>query len=96
MARYAVLLEFGENTAERLAVRPAHREYLGGLVEQGKLLLSGPWADDTGALLVYETADEAELRALLAADPYTAANVVARTEIREWNLVLGSWLAAIG
>jgi uncharacterized protein YciI len=70
-----------------LAVRPKHREYLSDLLEQGKLHESGPFADDKGALIIYEAADEAEARALIAADPYTDAGVVATNDLREWKRV---------
>lgn len=92
MARFAVELVFGENQDERMAVRPAHREYLATLVERGVLLVSGPYADQSGALLVYEVADEDELREVLAADPYTPANVVKETRVHEWQTVMGVWL----
>ncbi|QFZ23775.1 YciI family protein [Saccharothrix syringae] len=92
MARFAVELVFSEDQEGRLAARPAHREYLAGLVERGVLLLSGPWEDQTGALLVYEVADEDELRSVLAADPYTPAGVVVETRVHEWQTVLGAWL----
>jgi uncharacterized protein YciI len=92
MARFAVELVFGDNQDERLAVRPAHREYLATLVERGALLVSGPWADQTGALLVYEAADEDELRKFLADDPYAGAGVVAETRVHEWQTLMGSWV----
>lgn len=71
----------------RLAVRPAHREYVRDLFERGAIRMSGPLADDTGALIVYEAADEAEARGLVAADPYTSEGVVAERSLREWNVV---------
>jgi uncharacterized protein YciI len=40
-------------------------------------------------MLIYEATDEAEARALLAADPYTAAGtVIADVQLRGWNQVL--------
>jgi uncharacterized protein YciI len=92
MARFAVELVYGENRDERLAVRPKHREYLSSLAERGVLLASGPYADDTGALLVYEAADEAELKSVIAADPYTSAHVIAETRVHEWKTLLGTWV----
>lgn len=83
MARYVLQLAF-KNNDRRLEVRPAHREYLKTLHEQGRLVTAGPWADDTGALLIYEVAGEQELRDILAADPYTPADVYDITELREW------------
>lgn len=92
MAKFAVELEFGSDRDERLRVRPAHREYSRDLAARGVLLAGGPFTDDTGALLVYETADERELRAVLDADPYTTAGVIDRTTVREWNAATGAWV----
>ena len=85
MAKFAVILQFGDN-AKRLEVRPRHRAYLEQLLADGKLLASGPWADDSGALILYEAADEAEARALWAADPYSQTDgAIADVQIREWK-----------
>ncbi|GGN05642.1 hypothetical protein GCM10011609_51120 [Lentzea pudingi] len=92
MARFAVELVFGPDREKRLAVRPEHREYIASLVEKGVILASGPYADDLGALIIYEAADEASLKEIIAADPYTPANV-AQWTIREWNPLMGPWIA---
>jgi hypothetical protein len=84
MSRFVVQLTFTEH-GRRLEARPAHRAYLQDLLAQGKLVTSGPWADDSGALLIYEVADEQEMRAIIAADPYTEAGVVEVTLLREWT-----------
>ena len=86
MAKFAAILRFGDQ-AKRQEARPRHRAYLEGLLAEGKLYESGPWADDSGALIIYEAADEAEARGLLAADPYTEAGALAATEIKEWTLL---------
>lgn len=86
MPMFAVQLRFKpERNEERLGIRPRHREYLTSLREQGKLVTAGPWTDDTGALLVYDVADEAELRQVLANDPYTPLDVYEIAELREWK-----------
>jgi uncharacterized protein YciI len=87
LAKFIALLTFGDEE-QRLATRPRHREYLRSLLEQGKLVASGPFADDSGALLIYEAADEAEARALLAADPYNEGRILAGVELKQWNRVL--------
>ncbi len=84
MAIFAVQLRF-KNNDRRLEVRPAHREYLATLHAAGTLVTAGPWTDDTGALLLYDVADEAELREVLAKDPYTPADVYDVAELREWR-----------
>lgn len=86
-------LVFATNRDERLAVRPAHREYLGRLAAGGKLVAAGPWVNDTGAVLIFDVADRAELNRILDADPYAPAKVIAEQRIREWNPVTGSWLS---
>jgi len=90
MAKFAAMLTFGDEV-RRLETRPRHRAYLAELLREGKLHESGPWADDSGALLIYEAADEAEARALLAADPYSQTpGVVAAAQLKEWNRVFAA------
>jgi uncharacterized protein len=66
------------------ASRPAHRERLAALHAAGRLVLAGPWADDSGALLVFrdDPADE------LADDPYYATPGVTVRGVRELRLVM--------
>lgn len=87
VARFAVVIEFPD--PERVnEVRPKHREYLASLLEQGKLYATGPFVDSSGALLVYEAANEAEVRRLLADDPYGQEGVVQVVSVKEWNVVM--------
>lgn len=72
-------------TPERMAARPAHRERLAGLHERGVVAMAGPFADDSGAVIVFDVAGEVELRELLAADPYLATPGVSVTSVREWR-----------
>lgn len=90
MAKFAVILTF-DQTEPRLAARPRHRQYLEQLLGQGKLHESGPWTDESGALLIYEAADEAEARQLLAADPYSQTpGIIAGVEVKEWTRVFAA------
>ncbi|TCC33778.1 YciI family protein [Kribbella sindirgiensis] len=86
MAQFVVQLRFDlDRTDQRMEVRPAHREYLAALKADGKLVAAGPFTDQTGALLVYDVADEAELRDILAKDPYTPADVYEIATLAEWQ-----------
>ncbi len=87
MATFAAVISFVSDTERRLAVRPRHREYLQGLLADGKLHESGPFADESGALIVYETDDEAAAQQLLADDPYTQAGVIDEVSIHEWHIL---------
>ncbi|MEV0384453.1 YciI family protein [Nonomuraea sp. NPDC050643] len=87
MATYVLHLAF-DGAPARMAARPAHREHLRRLKEEGRLVTAGPWADDSGALHVYEVADEAELREILRADPYTAVNGYEIVLLKEWTPIM--------
>ena len=88
MGLFAALIDFTDNEELRLQTRPAHREYLRSLLDAGKLAMSGPWADDTGALIIYEAEDMAEAERILDEDPYRSAGVIANATLKEWRVVL--------
>ncbi|PZF96036.1 YciI family protein [Micromonospora deserti] len=81
---WIVELSFSD-APERLAARPAHREWLAGLHRTGVVRMAGPWAGDSGALIVFDVHDEAALERLLAADPYFTTPGVQVTARREWH-----------
>jgi uncharacterized protein len=84
VARFVLEIKFKDDE-KRLQVRPAHRAFLAERLAERKLVTAGPWADDSGALLVFEADSEAELREMLAADPYRIANVYDEVSLREWQ-----------
>lgn len=84
--KYAAFIEYANHDAIA-ETRPAHREYLGGLKEAGQLAASGPFTDDSGALIVYVTATEDEAIALIENDPFNRAGVFARYTLKPWNQV---------
>ncbi|MFF3752374.1 YciI family protein [Streptomyces sp. NPDC002018] len=68
------------------AARPSHRHYVARLMERGKLIAGGPFADGSGALFLYEVASLAEAQAIVAADPYTAFGTFANCELKLWEI----------
>ena len=72
----------------RLQARPAHRQRLAQLHHDGVLIAAGPWADDSGALLIFRL-DEQGIRAELDTDPYYVTPGVAVASVREWTPVAG-------
>jgi uncharacterized protein len=81
---------------ERLQAREAHRARLRAPHPHAvKVVLAGPLlADDAqtmnGTLLVVEAEDAQAVHDFVGADPYTAAGVYERIEIRPWRCGLGS------
>lgn len=96
---YAIV---GEDVADslprRMSARPAHLERLRILLDEGRLLLAGPFpaidspdpgpAGFSGSLIVAAFADIAAARAWAEADPYIAAGVYAKVEIKPFKKVL--------
>ena len=77
------------HTADRLAARPAHRARLVEHHAAGRLLAAGPFADESGAQLIFDVAERAELDRPVGADPYDGLPGVEVTSIREWHPVVG-------
>ena len=82
----------------RLAARPEHLARLAALRDEGRLLLAGPCpaidAEDpgpagfSGSLIVAEFESLEAARAWADADPYIAAGVFDRVEVRPFRRVL--------
>lgn len=90
---YAIIgTDHPASLAARRAARPAHLQRLQALLDEGRLLLAGPFpgidaadpgpAGFSGSLIVAEFADLAAARAWADTDPYVAAGVYARVDVR--------------
>lgn len=75
----------------RLATRQAHFDYIAA--HPGVLKLGGPFLDAkgnmAGSLLIIEAADLAAAEAFAEADPYNAAGLYERREVRPWKATAG-------
>lgn len=96
---YAITgIDTPDSLARRQPARPAHLDRLQRLRDEGRLLLAGPFpaidAEDPGAagfsgsLIVAEFTDLAAAQAWADADPYAAAGVYARVDVRPFRKVL--------
>ena len=84
--------------SQRMEVRPAHVARLTALRDQGRLLLAGPCpaidAEDpgpagfSGSIVIAEFPSLDDARAWADADPYVAAGVYARVDVRPFKPVL--------
>jgi uncharacterized protein YciI len=88
--KFAAVIEYlqDQETVERL--RPLHRQYLAALKEKGQLAISGPFVDNSGALIVYEAESAGAAEALLKGDPFHANGVFLRWQLRPWNPVIAN------
>ena len=84
--------------AARVAARPAHLARLEALRDEGRLLLAGPCpaidsedpgpAGFSGSVVIAQFDGLAQAQDWAAADPYVAAGVYVRTEVRPFRKVL--------
>jgi uncharacterized protein YciI len=91
VATFSVIYDYIDDEAKRDEHRPAHRDYLRSLHEQGKLIVSGPHpGTPPSALVIMNAADAEEVTRLLDQDPFWTEGVIAERTIREWDIVIGS------
>ena len=86
MSYFVAIVDLSDDKALVDRTVAAHRAYLQRLLDAGKLVISGPWQDETGALFVFEAEDQAEAERLLAEDPYRAAGVMTNARIKAWRV----------
>jgi uncharacterized protein len=82
-----VELQFSDSP-DRLQARAQHRDRLDHLHAQGDLLLAGPWADDTGALLIFSAGHD-RVQQIINDDPYYTTPGVTVLAVREWTPIAG-------
>lgn len=90
MAIFIVRMEHPEGDAWGEHV-VAHVRYLQGLIEQGRLLASGPVKGGPlrAGFLVLSAADRAEVDAVIAADPFATEGVICGLTVEEWDPLFG-------
>lgn len=67
-----------------------HAAFIDGLFERGHILLGGPYADGSGALLIVEmdTDDPAAVKDVFAADPWSTHAIQHVVEVKRWDIFL--------
>lgn len=73
----------------------AHGQYLQKLMENGKLVLAGPFADNTGGQAIIRAGTELEALSLVDNDP-SIINKVFSYEIHPWHIRFNSLLKKDG
>ncbi|GJL55897.1 MAG: hypothetical protein NPIRA02_30290 [Nitrospirales bacterium] len=77
-----------EGSAKRPLHRPAHLERLKALASQGRLVLAGPFADQSGSLVIIDVDSQTEAETFAREDPYTIHGVFQDVEIHPFTQVL--------
>ena len=88
--KFAGIIEYIQDKGKIAEVRPVHRQYLASLIAKGQLAATGPFTDDSGALIIYEAPSKEEAEALLKADPFNKAGIFVSYVLRPWNPVMAN------
>lgn len=88
--KYAAIIEYLQDKTKIAEIRPVHRQYLANLKDKGQLAVSGPFTDDSGALIVYEANSKEEAEALLQGDPFHKNGIFLKWQLRPWNTVIAN------
>ncbi len=88
--KFAAIIEYLQDKAKIAELRPVHRQYLASLRERGQLVASGPFTDDSGALIIYEASSPEEAEKILKGDPFHQNGIFVRWQLRPWNPVIAN------
>ena len=67
-------------------LRPSHRKYMFGLINQGKAVAAGSFPDDVGGLYLYQTDSQESAEKFMLEDPYYVGNAIKRYRITAWEV----------
>jgi uncharacterized protein YciI len=68
----------------------AHAVFMDRLFEEGRIVLGGPYADSSRALVVVEAHDSHEASELFRDDPWARSGILIESDVIEWTVFLDS------
>ncbi len=92
----ATCVDAPHSADKRLENRPAHLAFLNALGQQVKIggaLLADDCRTPIGSMIMFEMESEAEVRAVLAKDPYSLAGLFESLSVMPWRQGVGQALA---
>jgi uncharacterized protein YciI len=63
-----------------------HAAFIDSLVENGFIVLGGPFPDEGGAMIVVRAESEAEVHARLEPDPWYRNNILRLAAVHRWEM----------
>ncbi len=92
----ATCVDKPNSVEKRLENRPAHLAWLtslGAKVKIGGAMLADDLKTPIGSMLIFEGESEADIRAILAEDPYARAGLFDSVSLKPWRQAVGQTLA---
>lgn len=65
-----------------------HVPFINALIDNGFIMMGGPFDDDGGALLIVRAADESEVRARMETDPFYRNGILHLDWIKRWTIYI--------
>lgn len=75
-------------TAREQAFWDEHADFMDRLFARGMILLGGPFADTSGALVIVEAADEQAVTDVFARDPFVIHGIFTLRALKQWHIFL--------
>ena len=87
---YIVRMDHPDGSGWNTFVRE-HVIYLKGLIEQGKLLASGPLKNTPlrAGFLIFRAETRDEVQSMIGADPFAREGLIAHLDIQHWDPLFG-------
>ena len=65
-----------------------HARFMDALFDAGEVILGGPFADDSGTMVILATSSVAAAKKILADDPWAHHDILSAHEFKEWTIFL--------
>ena len=86
--KFVIYAKYTSDKEKILEHRPAHRGYVRRLLDEGKLVLAGSFADDSGGLFVYDVESPEVASRMVTKDPFSIKSVFEEVTVKQWSLIL--------
>lgn len=65
-----------------------HARFMDSLFEAGRIILAGPFADESGSMVILASESEEAARAMLRDDPWAQHDILVAGDVKEWTIFL--------
>jgi hypothetical protein len=65
-----------------------HARFMDGLFEADRIILAGPFADESGSMVILSAESVEAARAMLRDDPWAHHEILVPGEVKEWTIFL--------
>ncbi|MFN8475845.1 MAG: YciI family protein [Anaerolineae bacterium] len=67
-----------------------HASFMDALFDAGKVMLAGPFADDSGSMVILAADSVEAARAIFQEDPWAHQDILLTADAKEWTIFLDS------